>query len=195
MSFRGLRRAVANGWMVVGSMLLAASAWGFTPGKDGVGTITAANTVVNTYTTLNAPASAGDFAITVGSAAGITPGDLLLVYQARGASMTGTNNSAFGSYTLANAGRFEYVNVLSVSGNQITISDACSPGLRYSYDGAATAGSLRAQVIRVPQYSALTVSGSGSIVAPAWNGTTGGVVAVWVQGAAALGGRDRKSVV
>jgi hypothetical protein len=55
--------------------------------------------------------------------------------------------------------------------------------LRNSYSVAGMT-----QIIRVPQYSALAIQNGASITAPAWNGTTGGVVAVFVQGAVTLVG-------
>ena len=120
---------------------LGREALAYTPGKDGTLNI-AADTVVNTYTPLVVAAGAGDTTITVENAAtlGATPGDVLMIYQAQGATIDGTNTVAFGNVSaLGNAGRFEFVNVVSVAGNVIRISDACSPGLRFAYSGAATA--------------------------------------------------------
>jgi len=167
----------------------------YTPGKDGTLNV-AADTVVNTYSPLVVAAGAGDTTITVENAAtlGITPGDVLMVYQAQGATIDGANTAAFGNVSgLGNAGRFEFVNVVSVAGNVIRISDACSPGLRFAYSGAATAvppavQAFRAQVIRVPQYVDLNINAGGRLLPQAWNGSTGGVVAVFVQGTAAING-------
>ena len=153
------------------------------PGKDGALTVGVANTIVNSYTTLSAGAAAGATTLSVASAAGITVGDVLLVYQAQGATIGTGNTSAYGAVTaLGNAGRYEYVSVAAVSGTTITLGTACdTTPLRFSYNSGA-------QVVRVPQYSSLTVNGGASIVAQAWNGSTGGVVAAIVDGTATVNG-------
>ena len=68
----------------------------YTPGKDGTLNV-AADTVVNTYSPLVVAAGAGDTTITVENAAtlGITPGDVLMVYQAQGATIDGANIAGF----------------------------------------------------------------------------------------------------
>ena len=163
--------------------VLAMPAQARVPGKDGAFTASAANTTINSYTTLTAGAGAGDSTINVGSAAGITAGDVLLIYQAQGATISTANASSYGAVsTLGNAGRYEYVSVASVSGNAITLGRACSLApLRFSYSSIA-------QVLRVPQYSSLTVNAGASVVAQAWNGSTGGVVAAIVDGTATVNG-------
>ncbi len=153
------------------------------PGKDGALTVGVANTIVNSYTTLSAGAAAGATTLSVASAAGITVGDVLLVYQAQGATIGTGNTSAYGAVTaLGNAGRYEYVSVATVTGTTITLGTACdTTPLRFSYSSGA-------QVVRVPQYSALTVNVGASIVPQAWNGSTGGVVAAIVDGTATVNG-------
>lgn len=153
------------------------------PGKDGALTVTAANTTVNTYTTLTAGAAAGATTLTVASAAGITAGDVLLVYQAQGATITTTNANTYGAISaLGNAGRYEYVSVASVAGNTVTLGRACDlTPLRFSYSNGA-------QVLRVPQYSSMTINAGASMVPQAWNGSTGGVVAAIVDGTATVNG-------
>ncbi len=168
--------------LLTGAIVSPAHAW--TPGKDGALTVASgANTVVNTYTTLSNAATAGGNTITVTSAAGITSGDVLMLYQAQGASINTANTNAYGTVTtLGNAGRYEFVSVSTVAGNTITIGEACGNiGLRFNYSSGA-------QVIRVPQYTTLTVNAGGSIVPNAWNGSTGGVVAAIVQGTATVSG-------
>lgn len=152
-------------------------------GKDGAFVATAANTVVNAYTTLTGAAAAGATTITVASAAGITAGDVLLVYQAQGATISTVNSNAYGAVTaLGNAGRYEFVSVAAVSGTTITLGTVCdATPLRFSYSSGA-------QVVRVPQYSSLTVNAGASIVPNAWNGSTGGVVAAIVDGTATING-------
>jgi len=175
-----------------------------TPGKDGPGGVLSG--VVNTYYPgLTATLSAGATSISIGAASGaavgITPGDLLLVVQMQDATINANNTSAYGandgtgrgSTAINNSGRYEYVTATSavgVGGGTVSIrGTGAGNGLVNAYANAAatgTRGQRRYQVIRVPQYSSATF-GSG-LTAAGWNGTTGGILAVDVAGALALGG-------
>jgi hypothetical protein len=154
-------------------------------GRDGMRTISATNVVLNRYTTLDAAAAPGASTITVASVAALasnefasmslSAGDLLLVYQPQGATIDGTDTAAYGTVTsLGNAGRWEFVRVGAVNAatNTVTLSATEHPM------GLARAYSAGAQVVRVPQFSRLQVSASGSVVASPWNGATGGLVAL-----------------
>jgi uncharacterized repeat protein (TIGR01451 family) len=161
-----------------------------TPGQDGDLTVSAANSVVNKYATLSANAAAAATSITIANAGGangldpatLQPGNLLLVIQMQGADIDTSDTISYGLVTdLKSAGRYEFITVGSVAGNVVNI--ACG-GLRFGY---TTAG--KTQVIRVPQYSSLTINTGGSIVAPAWNGSFGGVVALNVQNNTTINGR------
>ncbi len=179
--------------------------------KDGNYTATGANEVLNTYTNLTVNAAAGATTITVannamtGGAFGGTPlqqGDLIMIYQVQGATVDinffpviagwgdytwpqsyfdfgfGVNPQTFGQVTnegTMRAGRFERAEVLSTSGtNQITLT--CGTSNAY-FSGN------HAQIIRIPRFDDLTVNTGASIVPTLWNGTTGGVVALEVDGA------------
>ncbi len=176
-------------------------------GKDGVGNITLVNTVVNAYTPLTVNVSAGTNTLTVASSAAYSVGDLVMIIQMQGASALGswdniavdinssiptnTTNGNITSYN--NSGNNEFAQVSSIP-NSTTIVLDC--GLQYSYDVSKvymTSPNVYAitvpgnvQVIRVPRYTTLTVSGAGSITCPQWDGSTGGVVAVEVQTNATL---------
>ncbi|MCX7626557.1 MAG: hypothetical protein N2Z21_10185, partial [Candidatus Sumerlaeaceae bacterium] len=157
------------------------------PGKDGDLTVTAPNTILNAVSPLSQSASVGDTYLRVTNLAALQPlvaGDLLLVYQAFGASIDTTNSPTFGNVTALNgAGLYEFVTVVSTqSPNRINIATACG-GLRNAY--VASAGS---QVVKVPQYRNLTVQSGASITCPAWNGSTGGVLALSVAGTLYLHG-------
>jgi len=150
-------------------------------GVDGDVTVGSANTVVNQYTTLKADATAGQTSITVNSVAALksskdlAAGDLVLVIQMQGATLDTTlpnTNTGWGSVTLVNgAGLYEFAEVKSVDSGTGAIGLSCVLAHSYSQAGGV-------QVVRVPQYDTLTISSGASIVAPLWNGTTGGVVAV-----------------
>lgn len=147
-------------------------------GKDSAHTVAGAETV-NLYAPLAGAADpvAGATTITVTDAAflaGVAQGDLLLIIQMAGATInTSSNDATYGSIvSLGNAGRYEFVGVEGRTGNVITL--AC--GLRNGYSLAG-----KTQVIRVPQYTTLTIPAGTSITAPPWNGTIGGVVAVHAE--------------
>lgn len=161
------------------------------PGKDGARTVTAANTVINGYTQVVGAPVAGASQITVADISqlayngnALAYNDLVLIYQAQGATIDTTDTSSYGAVTsYNNAGRFEFITVMGVNGNTITLA-GCGTGsrLRNSYDNN------RAQAVRVPQLSSLTINSGASLVATAWNGTTGGIVAVHVQNTATISG-------
>ena len=160
-------------------------------GKDGELTVTAANTVVNKYGKLAVDAPAGSSMIAVDNPGGangldintLTAGDLIMIVQMSGASIDTSNTPSYGQVTnLNNAGRHEFVTVNKVQGNTITINPPCG-GLRYSYTASG-----KVQIIRVPQYTNLTINSGASLTAPAWNGVIGGIVVVNVQNNAIING-------
>jgi len=153
-----------------------------TPGKDGDVTI-AGTQVVNEYTAFSGSATAGSSQLTVNALAANLPsleaGDVILLYQAQGAVISGADSAAYGTITnLGSAGRYEFHTVKSISGNTIVLHDfggSCS-GLGYTYSATS-----KAQVIRVPQYRNLTIGAGSAVTAAPWNGTTGGVIAMTVS--------------
>ncbi|MGI4737544.1 MAG: PA14 domain-containing protein, partial [Janthinobacterium lividum] len=182
-------------------MLLSPIATWAQAGKNGALTITAANTILNEYATLAADVSVSSTSITL-PATGTTPtllnankrfsgslqaGDLLLIYQGQGASMSTTEGSSYGSVSaLGSAGRYQLVQVAAVpatvasGANTVTLTCAL-------YAAFTTAG--HAQVVRVPRYSSLTITPSAAgtaatptITAQAWDGSTGGILVAEVQG-------------
>jgi uncharacterized repeat protein (TIGR01451 family) len=162
-----------------------------TPGKDGEFTVTSQNTIVNKYARLATDVAAGATALTIANPGGpdgldagaLGPDDLLLLIQMAGATIDTSDTVEYGKIVeLNNAGRYEFVYVGSVSGNVVTLNTRCG-GLKYSYTAAG-----KVQVIKVPQYTALTINAGASLTAPAWNGAIGGIVVVDVQSAAVING-------
>lgn len=140
--------------------------------------------IVNTYAPLAADVQQGAATVTVPpltlGALNLAAGDLLMVYQPQGAQISTADDGSYGTVSaLAGAGLYE---VFRTSGSdpqsgRIQLAPGCT--LRNGY---ATAG--RAQVIRVPRYRQVTVQPGvdaiphGVLTAAAWNGTTGGVLAL-----------------
>ena len=146
---------------------------------DGNRTITTAGTVVNTYAQLTADVAANATSLTVDStqltAMGLAAGDLIMILQPQGAAIGTADDNTYGTIgTLNGAGRFEFIGVKAVNtGTGVVSLDTLCNGLKNAYTVAG-----KSQIVRVPQYADLSVSASGTIVPAAWDGATGGVVAV-----------------
>ena len=174
--------------LAVASLFATSNAFAWQPGKDGaltVGTSTAYTSLAAVrITTLSSAVTAGANSISIASATGISAGDVLMIYQAQGATINTASSVNFGDVTdYGNSGRYELVSVFAVTGTTITLNPACgTTPLRFSYDNGA-------QVIRVPQYSTLSVSAGATITAPLWNGSTGGVMPLIVQNGFTLSGQ------
>lgn len=161
--------------------------------------------VINTYYPGTATATSGSTSITVGVASGagtnIAVGDLVLIIQMQDAAINTSNSSQYGdgisgsgSTSLNNAGVYEYATatsaVTATTGGTLSV-EAAGPGggLLYTYTAAAatsTQGARTFQVVRVPNYSTATLS--STLTAAAWNGSTGGILALNVSGTLTLGG-------
>jgi len=109
---------------------------------------------INTVAT-SASGTVGEGTLVVGNATGFAVGQRVLIHQTRG---TG-------------AGAWEEHAIAGIDGTTFTLD---SP-LQRTY---ATGGANAAQVIVVAQYGNLTVAAGTTLTAPAWNGVTGGVLAV-----------------
>ncbi|WP_299112218.1 PA14 domain-containing protein, partial [uncultured Winogradskyella sp.] len=140
------------------------------PGKDGNLVVTTANTVLNSYSGVVTDINAGDDTIAVFNVASdfgsLVAGDLIMIYQAQGASINTTNTISYGEIISYNsAGLYEFAYVTSVSGNMINLG--C--GVTHSYTVAG-----RTQVVKIPQYNNLTINAGGSVTASPWEDYAGG---------------------
>ncbi len=170
-------------------------------GKDGAKSI-AGTEIVNEYSYLTADASAGTSIITVQSSsfnlngrfsAALAPGDLLLIYNAQGAQINGSINTidptradpqdiTWGDIlNYNNVGLREFAEVLSVSGNQITLT--CP----LTFDHTVSGVNEKVMVVRVPRYQSLDVA--GTLTCDDWDGNTGGIVVVEVLGTTNITGQ------
>lgn len=146
----------------------------FGNGSNGALTITDSRTE-NTYhfvqSTVFGP---GPCSITLGSASGLTVGDEVLVHQTQGPD-------------LDQVGKYEFTYVTAVVGNDVSLADLTG---RYS-SGSPNVLSPQAcvtQLVRVPNYTSLTVGSGGTLECTPWNGTRGGIVVVRVQGTLSIDG-------
>jgi gliding motility-associated-like protein len=186
-------------------------------GSMGNMTITVQNEWLNSYTTLTANANVGATSITVANNAlsgaafssNLAAGDLILIVQMQGATVdvnttptavwggnyvvqdswiAGTNpewdQTEFGQVlNYNNAGNFEFAEVRAISGGT-GIQLNCALTKSYTVSG-------RVQVIRVPRLDNLTIQNNASVSCPNWNGSTGGVVALEIDGNLTLNGTGR----
>ena len=155
-----------------------------TPGKDGPGSLSSVAGPNTYYPGVAVSTTNGVSTVTVGNPtpAGATllaANDLVLVMQMQGASITTTPTaSTYGAVSSSTAGQYEYATVASVTGATITLTKL----LTKTYSTTTSAPAQNFQLIRVPQYSSLTVT--GVVTGAAWDSQakTGGVLALDVAG-------------
>ena len=160
--------------------------------------------VLNTYYPGTASVAAGAKAIPVGTATGaggtIANGSLLLVIQMQDASINTANSVAYGNGStgsgftaINNSGNYEFVKATgAVSAGSVPVTGAgIGGGLVFGYTAAnasGTKGESTYQVVLVPQYLNATLSSTTPPTAAAWNGSSGGVLALDIAQALNLGG-------
>ncbi len=155
-----------------------------------------ASGMVNNYYEGNGNLAVGATTLTLGTrdtrgrSDAIAVGDLLMLIQMQDAAINSANNSNYGagggtgngSTSVGGSGLYEFVRVTAAGASPVF-----TPPLANAYVQAAassTQGQRSYQVLRVMQYTSLTAAG---ITTPAWNGRTGGVVAVDVRDTLTLG--------
>ncbi|MDO6432893.1 T9SS type A sorting domain-containing protein [Flavitalea sp. BT771] len=156
------------------------------------------------YPGAQASVSAGATTITLGNASTsgygtvpISAFDVVLIIQMQGAQINSTNGTAYGDGTgtgsgyLNNgqlmAGQMEYAvaaSAVPLTGGTLTVQSALSNSYKNANYG--TDGQYRYQVIRVPLYYNATLG--ADIKPPGWNGTVGGVIALFVSYALNMNG-------
>ena len=183
------------------------------PGRDGPSNLSG---VINSYYPgVTGSVTAGATSVPVGSidlssggaATPVVTGDLLIVIQMQDADISTTegtrygdgvvNGDARGATALNNAGRYEYcIATGPVAAGAIPVScGGAGGGLQFAYrqqpaaavpTGTPSDFKRAYQVVRVPQLSSATVT--GTLTAARWNGQSGGVAAVDVAGNLSISG-------
>lgn len=177
---------------------------GANPGEDGDQVFSSGTVVVNAYAALNLTANAGATSVRIAEAAtlalpaaacpssacttALQAGDLLMLYQPQGASISTGNSASYGGVSdYGSSGLYEFIYVTSVTtgGGNRTINFSSNAngtpcnGLRNTYTLSTASGVAPPMLIRVPQYRNLTVNAGASLVAAPWN---------WSSGSTGLGG-------
>ena len=150
----------------------------------------------------------------IGVNRGIEAGDLLLIIQMQGADIDATDTNAYGdgttnagvtstvafgvagyaggvSATNFVAGTYEWAvatggGTTFAGGGTINLSRGLSQGY-LTRSGSSTTGKQAYQVVRVPQYANVTVT--GGLTVQAWNGSSGGILAIDAAGDINLNGQ------
>ena len=199
-------RVAPPAWLLLIAFLAlpsVAGAQALVCGNPGSDPASSASGIVNTYyagTTGTLAAGATSLALgnrdTRGASTTVAVGDVLMLIQMQDGTINSSNSSLYGGGSgsgagttgIANTGRYEFVRADAVSGGNVTFS----PALSYSYTNAnatAGAGQRRYQIVRVPQFTNVTLNG---VTAPPWgrdgaSTETGGVVVVDAAGTITLG--------
>ncbi|ATB36218.1 hypothetical protein CYFUS_001632 [Cystobacter fuscus] len=152
-------------------------------GHNGPVTVSTFGTVINSYAPVTAALAAQATSIQIGTCRGapacFAEGDLVLVYQATGLQPVPASGSQTPIDVSNNAvGQWEFARLASVETDRLTLTEP----LIHAYAANNT------QVIRVPEYTRFTIQNTGSITAPAWDGTTGGFIAFLANDAVNNGG-------
>ena len=139
------------------------------PGRPGVRERQRARRLgTTTLDTIATPAAgtAATKTISVGSSTGFAAGQQVFIHQTQGVG----------------AGLYELNTVVSIAGTTITLTNA----LANTY--TSTGANNHAQVIVVPQFVNLNVPAGSVLTAPAWNGTTGGILVFTATGTTTVAG-------
>jgi len=166
-------------------------------GKDGTKIISTTEQV-NAFTVLTANATAGDTVLSVSSSnlnsnfsGNLSQGDLVMIYQVQGASIDDSVAGPVAGWSklhakwgqiidYGNTGNYEFVQVKNVPSTTGIVLDCA---LMNSYTSAGNV-----LVIRVPRYASLTINAGGVLTTSQWNLSSGGVLAVEVEGLTVVNG-------
>jgi hypothetical protein len=130
------------------------------------------NGIINDYTAVTS-IDYIDNSVDVSSSSSFSIGDRVLIIQMQGATIDQSQSSSFGTITnYNNAGKYEFQTICDIQGQEISFTY----DLINSYDPA---GSI--QLVTVPVYANANMTG-GILTAKAWDGTSGGILALEVTG-------------
>ena len=170
----------------------------------GATSLTVASSALTNSTNLTTPLGAGDLILIIQMQGAdmninITPtfnwgGNYTVSNEAMNAGDFNNYRAEFGTVTsYNNSGKYEYAEVLSIP-NATTINVRCALKNSYTVTG-------HVQVVRVPRLGNLTLNANSTVVpgfwngsaviAGGWNGTTGGIVALEVNGIMSFGTNSR----
>lgn len=137
-------------------------------GKDGPLEVSS-DIEVNVFATLSQPAVEGTKELLVSDTSGFAKDDVVLVWQPNG--LEGTRRESVTLDDSVGAGRYQLLRIVDVVTGKLGVATT----VRGTFAPAS-------QVVRVPQFTNLTIPKGGRIHAKHWTGRTGGMVAFFVSG-------------
>ncbi|XXF76448.1 Ig-like domain-containing protein [Myxococcaceae bacterium GXIMD 01537] len=146
--------------------------FGLGNGHNNALTVNAANTVINSYTRVRLAVTAGSSTLPVTTTTGFAAGDLVLVLHTTGIGSIPASGAP-GPFDVSSGslGRWQLARIATVGTQVFNLTQPLTVAFPAN----------DAQVVRVPEYTTVTLNGAGTIVPAAWNGATGGVVAFLAQ--------------
>jgi len=133
--------------------------------------------VINTYYQVTAVNTSSN-TLTVNNASGLSAGQRVLIYQAKGTTYSNGNAATFGDLTALNAaGAYEFNTICSTNGNDVLLRDQ----FVNAYDATG-----QVQLVTMPSYTSVTIN--GAVTAVSWDPTTGtgGIVVLEASGTITL---------
>lgn len=110
--------------------------------------------------------------LAISSTEGLEAGMQIIIIQMQGAEISTSNNSSFGDITsLGQAGKYEIAEISSLTANGVILTHL--PVNTYDFDG-------NVQVVSLPEYESAIAE--ETLTCAAWDGQTGGVLAIKVNG-------------
>ncbi|MFK7925613.1 MAG: T9SS type A sorting domain-containing protein [Bacteroidia bacterium] len=132
-------------------------------------TPTSISGIVNDYTAVS---SVDVQSVDVSNASAFAIGDKALLIQMKGAIISQVDDSTYGDVAdFGNAGNYEFHTITGISGNTVSFD--------YQVCGDYTIADL-VQLVRIPVYEDAIIT--GTLTAAAWDGSTGGILAIEATG-------------
>jgi hypothetical protein len=151
--------------------------FGVGSGRGGDFMVAGAGAVLNSYAPI-AAVSADATIVSIGTVRGgptFGAGDLVLVWRTTGLA-TAVSGSQTAIALAGDVGTYELGRVKSAAAGALTLTNALGSATRYAVDS---------QIVRVPEYKTLTVGAGASVAAYPWDGSSGGIIAVFATVAVA----------
>ena len=127
--------------------------------------------IVNSYASVT-QFTAANQSVTLASSVNYSVGDLVLIIQMQGATIDETLSNDFGTILdYGNAGNYEVQRICRKNGNSFFFSNP------FINDYNANEG---LQVVKIPEYNDANLT--ANVTGSAWNGSTGGIIALKVNG-------------
>ena len=115
----------------------------------------------------------GGATLTLATTLTLSAGDEVLVINMHGADSAYTH-----------VGNYEFLTVASSTGTTVTVTAA--PSVTFGEVDNTDLSDQDVQIVRVPQYTDVTIGSSGVLTAPVWDGSTGGVLAFRASGTVSI---------